>query len=76
MFKDRQKLAAGQAALYAEAADAFMALPASQRFAFTFWGLRDGESWRKREDPGDTPLPFDDFGQPKPAIAAWAERVA
>ncbi len=76
MFKDRQKLAAGQAALYAEAADAFMALPASQRFAFTFWGLRDGESWLKREDPVDTPLPFDDFGQPKPAIAAWAERVA
>ena len=76
LFKDRQRLAAGQAALYAEAADAFMALPPQQRFAFTFWGLRDSESWLKREDAADTPLPFDDAGRPKSALAAWAERVA
>ncbi|WP_363244866.1 endo-1,4-beta-xylanase [Phenylobacterium sp.] len=76
VFKDWRRLAEGQAALYAQAAEAFMALPASQRFAFTFWGLRDAESWLKREDGADTPLPFDEFGQPKAAAAAWAERVA
>ena len=60
-----------QAALYAEAAEAYAALPASQRFDFTFWGLCDGQSWLRREHADDTPLLFDDRDQPKPAAAAW-----
>ena len=64
-----------QAALYAEAAEAFMALPAQQRFAFSFWGLRDSESWLKREDASDTPLPFAASGEPKLAAAAWTQQI-
>ena len=72
LLRDRRELEAGQARVYAEAAEAFSSLPARQRFAFTFWGLRDGESWLKREDARDTPLPFDDAGQAKAAAGAWA----
>lgn len=68
----RPELEAGQARVYAEAAEAFAALPAAQRFAFTFWGLRDKDSWLKRENGADAPLPFDDQGRPKAAAAAWA----
>ncbi|MFI4975659.1 MAG: endo-1,4-beta-xylanase [Caulobacterales bacterium] len=60
-----------QAALYVEAADAFSSLPARQRFDFTFWGLRDPESWLVRENASDTPLPFDAESHPKPLIGAW-----
>lgn len=57
-----------------ELAEAFMALPAAQRFAFTAWGLRDSDSWmRQRQDgagdPDDRPLLFDDAGRPKPLLA-------
>lgn len=72
LIRDPRTLAEGQGRVYAEAAEAFSALPAQQRFAFTHWGLRDKDSWLKREDAGDTPLLFDDAGQPKPAAAAWA----
>ncbi|MBT9470365.1 MAG: endo-1,4-beta-xylanase [Pseudomonadota bacterium] len=71
LIKDRTRLAAGQARVYAEAAEAFSSLPPSQRFAFTHWGLRDGDSWLKRENAADTPLLFDDQGRPKAAAAAW-----
>ena len=64
-------LVEGQARVYAEAAEAFAALPAGQRFAFTFWGLRDGESWLRRENAADTPAPFTAAGRPKPSAAAW-----
>jgi endo-1,4-beta-xylanase len=67
---------AAQAKLYEEAADAFSALPDAQRFAFTFWGLRDADSWLRREDASDAPAPFDDFGQAKPAAAAAARGFA
>lgn len=75
LIPNRGELERAQAALYGEAAEAFMALPARQRFAFSFWGLRDTESWLKREDASDTPLPFDAQGRPKLAAQAWAERV-
>ncbi|UTP40687.1 endo-1,4-beta-xylanase [Phenylobacterium sp. LH3H17] len=71
VLKDRNKLPAGQSRLYAEAAEAFSSLPAAQRFAFTHWGLRDKDSWLKRENPADAPLLFDDAGRPKAAAAAW-----
>ena len=60
-----------QAALYAEAAEAYAALPAAQRFDFTLWGLRDSQSWLRRENAGDAPLLFDDQDRPKAAAAAW-----
>jgi len=75
-LRRRADLAQDQARVYAEAAEAFMALPAAERFAFSFWGLRDGESWLKREDAADTPAPFDDAGRAKPAAAAWAAGLA
>jgi endo-1,4-beta-xylanase len=60
-----------QSSVYAEAAEAFAALPPHQRFDFTFWGLKDSQSWLRRENASDTPLLFDDEGRPKPAAAAW-----
>jgi endo-1,4-beta-xylanase len=60
-----------QAALYAEAAQALAALPARQRFDFTFWGLNDSQSWLRHDDPADAPLLFDGAGRPKAAAAAW-----
>lgn len=65
-----------QADLYREAAEAYSALPARQQFAFTLWGLRDRESWRKREDASDAPLLFDVNGRPKAAAAAWVQGLA
>jgi endo-1,4-beta-xylanase len=67
----RADLEKRQAALFAEAAEAFSALPAHQRFDFTFWGLKDGQSWLIRENAADAPLLFDNAGKPKPAVAAW-----
>jgi endo-1,4-beta-xylanase len=63
-----------QARLAGEAADAFMALPPAQRYAFTVWGVRDKDSWLRRPpnagDGQDRPLLFDDDGAPKSAFAA------
>lgn len=73
LIKDRRRLQEGQGRVYAEAAEAFSALPPQQRFAFTHWGLRDGDSWLKREDARDAPLLFDDAGRPKPAAHAWID---
>lgn len=64
-----------QAEIYAEAMSAFAALPARQRYAFTLWGLRDADSWQRKDQPKDTPLLFDDAGAPKPAFAAVAEAM-
>lgn len=71
LLKDRAGLEAGQARVYAEAAEAFSNLPAKQRFAFTHWGLRDPDSWLIRENAKDTPLLFDAAGKPKLAAATW-----
>jgi len=67
----RADLERSQARLYAEAAQAYDALPRRQQFDFTFWGLEDGKSWLRRENEADAPLLFDDAGRPKPAAAAW-----
>jgi len=64
-----------QVRLYAEAVEAFAALPDRQRFAFTVWGLRDGDSWLKREDASDAPLLFDSLGRAKPAFHAVVDAV-
>ena len=64
-----------QTARVAELAEAFMALAARQRFAFTVWGLRDSDSWLTRDaraGSGDSPLLFDAGGRPN----AMAEALA
>jgi endo-1,4-beta-xylanase len=71
VVNSRADLQQKQAALFAEAAHAYAALPASQRFDFTFWGLEDPMSWLVRENATDAPLLFDAAGHPKPAAAAW-----
>jgi len=58
-----------------ELAEAFVALPAAQRFAFTVWGLRDTDSWYRqgeKDDGKDRPLPFDGAGNPNPMAVALA----
>ena len=71
LLNDRAGLERNQARLYAEAAEAFSRLPARQRFAFTIWGVRDPDSWRRNEFADDTPLVFDAAGRAKTAAAAW-----
>jgi endo-1,4-beta-xylanase len=59
-----------------EVAQAFVALPAAQRFSFTFWGVRDRDSWLQRPPSGDgsdQPLAFYDDLRPKPAFYAIAD---
>jgi endo-1,4-beta-xylanase len=72
----RQKRAQ-QVARVGELAEAFMALPARQRFAFTTWGLRDIDSWLLREEgkgwKDDSPLLLDADARPNPAFQAVAE---
>jgi endo-1,4-beta-xylanase len=70
MLASRAEAEQRQARLYAEAVEAFAALPERQQFAFTVWGLRDRDSWLKRENASDRPLLFDDAGRPKPAFSA------
>ncbi len=60
----RGELQRRQTAVYAEAAEAFMALPERQRFAFTVWGLRDRDSWLTAENAADAPA---DLRQRRPA---------
>nr|WP_183205775.1 endo-1,4-beta-xylanase [Brevundimonas lenta] len=65
-----------QAARVGELAEAFMALPERQRYAFTTWGLRDTDSWLLREDrakSGDSPLLLDAEGRPNPAYQALVD---
>ena len=73
-FRSRAEKEAAQAGLYAEAVEAFMALPARQRYAFSFWGIRDTDSWLRMPSYGgdltDAPLAFDDQGKPKATF--WA----
>jgi endo-1,4-beta-xylanase len=75
LFGSRDQLIDRQSRLAGEIGEAFARLPPKQRFSFTVWGLRDGESWlRSREEnptpPWDAPLLFDDAGRPKPLLAA------
>ena len=66
-----------QARLAGEAADAFLALPMRQRYAFTLWGVRDRDSWLNQPPfaAGDQPLAFDDAGVPKPMACAIADAL-
>ena len=47
--------------------------------AFTAFGLRDKDSWLRRApnagDGTDSPLLFDDAGQPKPALDALVDAI-
>jgi endo-1,4-beta-xylanase len=65
---------AQQVARVGELAEAFMALPEHQRYAFTTWGLRDTDSWLLRPDgkgwTDDSPLLLDAKGHANPAYAA------
>lgn len=76
---ETQKLAI-QEGLAAETAAAFLALPVSQRHAFTVWGVRDSDSNLNRPEYGgdgsDMPLLFDAAGLSKPAFWAIADRLA
>src|SRR3990167_2853057 len=74
-FANRAEAERRQARLYAEAIEAFAALPERQQFAFTVWGMRDRDSWLKRENAADRPLLFDDLGRPKAAFAAVADAL-
>ena len=71
---------AQQVARVGELAEAFMALPERQRFAFTTWGLRDPDSWLLRPDgrgwTDDSPLLLDAEGRANPAFQAVAEAFA
>ena len=62
-----------QARVVGDMAEAFATLPERQRFAFTVWGLRDGDSWLTRRDATQRPLLFDDAGAAKPAFRAAVE---
>jgi endo-1,4-beta-xylanase len=71
---------ATQAELASELVEAYFALPAPQRYAITFWGLRDRDSWL-RQPPFtrfsvDRPSPFDDDGCPKPMARALTDALA
>ncbi len=61
-----------------ELVDAYQQVPAAQRYGMTFWGVRDGDSWRNRQDGlhiPDAPLLFDDQGRAKPLAEAFAAAV-
>ncbi|MDY6924710.1 MAG: endo-1,4-beta-xylanase [Pseudomonadota bacterium] len=68
---------AQQVARVGELAEAFMALPQRQRYAFTTWGLRDSDSWLVREEgknrPDESALLLDAVGRPNPAYQAVVE---
>jgi len=68
---------AQQVARVGELAEAFMALPEQQRYAFTTWGLRDTDSWLVRAEgknrPDESALLLDARGAANPAYHAVAE---
>ena len=71
---------AQQVARVGELAEAFMALPERQRYAFTTWGLRDTDSWLVRAEgknrPDESALLLDARGRANPAFQAVAEAFA
>lgn len=78
-LEPRSRRVALQAERVTELAEAFMALPRAQQFAFTIWGVRDTDSWlrRGREDDGrDSPLLFDASGQANPMFEALSQAMA
>jgi endo-1,4-beta-xylanase len=78
-FRSYEERLARQTALVTELAEAFVALPAAQRFAFTTWGLRDTDSWYRKDakdDGEDSPLPFDEASRPNPMAGVLAKAFA
>ncbi len=74
-LRSRQTRIEQQTARVGELAEAFMALPHRQRFAFTVWGLRDTDSWLRQgnfDDSRNSPLLFDAEGRPNPMFEAVA----
>jgi endo-1,4-beta-xylanase len=71
---------AQQVARVGELAEAFMALPERQRYAFTTWGLRDSDSWLVRPEgrnrPDESALLLDAQGRANPAYQAVADAFA
>ena len=78
-LRSRADKRAAQQRVYAEALEAFDALPARQRFAFTVFGLRDRDSWLRvppnAGDGTDEPVLFDDAGRPKPVFWTVADTL-
>ena len=78
-LRSRTDKLALQRRIYAEALDAFYALPKRQQFAFTIFGLRDKDSWLRvppnAGDGTDEPLLFDDVGRPKPVFWTVAQTL-
>jgi len=75
-LEPRSKRVALQGERVQELAEAFMALPRAQQFAFTIWGVRDTDSWMRRgsEDDGkDSPLLFEADGRANPMFSALAD---
>ena len=67
-----------QTARVTELAEAFVALPPAQRYAFSVWGLRDTDSWLRRDardDGQDSPLLFDADGRANPMFEAAAAAI-
>lgn len=62
-----------------EAVDAFYSLPEKQRYALTFWGMLDKDSYL-RQPPfsraGDEPHLFDEEWKPKPMTIALYDAIA
>ncbi len=76
--RSRQTRLDQQTARVAELADAFVALPPAQRYAFTVWGLRDTDSWLRRDakdDGQDSPLLFDASGRADSMFEAVARAI-
>lgn len=74
-LRPRRQRIERQTARVAELAEAFMALPRAQQFAFTVWGVRDTDSWLRRgakDDGKDSPLLFDAAGRANPMFQAVA----
>ncbi|MBE7217626.1 MAG: endo-1,4-beta-xylanase [Caulobacteraceae bacterium] len=78
-LRSRADKVRAQERIYAEAVEAFDALPARQRFAFTVFGQRDEDSWLRQPpnagDGTDAPLLFDDAGRPKPVFWTTAQAL-
>ena len=67
-----------QTARVGELTEVFMDLPPAQRFAFTVWGMRDTDSWLRRDardDGKDSPLLFNAAGQPNRMFRAVADVI-
>jgi endo-1,4-beta-xylanase len=69
-----QEKGLAQARVFEEAAEAYLDIEPSKRYAFTLWGLRDKDSWIRNQPGGafDTPLIFDDNGRAKEMKQALA----